>query len=296
MQLALDLDPGEAPPPAGVFRFYNFASGSAGNATLVESPAGDRVLVDCGLGLREIERHLQALQIEPRSLACIFVTHEHGDHLGSAVAFSATHRVRLYMSAGTRAGACAQRDRRLARAKASEPSLAEQLQALSSAGLLTQARSNQAITVGALQLRPFAVPHDTPEPLQLRVECGEKRLGILTDLGHATTGVKDALAGVHALLLEANHCSDMLARGPYPEFLKRRVGGGMGHLANAQSAALLADLAHDGLHSVLAAHLSHQNNDARLALEALRAALPAASACDVRTATQAAGSGGWITV
>ena len=74
-------------------------------------------------------------------------------------------------------------------------------------------------------------------------------------------------------MLESNHDEHMLAAGRYPPFLIRRVAGNAGHLSNRQSAALLQAVAHPGLHTVVAAHLSLQNNHADLALAALQPAL-----------------------
>ena len=67
------------------------------------------------------------------------------------------------------------------------------------------------IAIGALAVRPFTVPHDAREPLQLRARDGARRLGVLTDLGHATPHVLEQLAGCATLLLECNHDRDMLA-------------------------------------------------------------------------------------
>ena len=84
---------------------------------------------------------------------------------------------------------------------------------------------------------PFTVPHDAREPLQLTCTDGDERLGILTDLGHVTGHVLEQLAGCGSLLLECNHDPAMLAASSYPPFLKRRVGGAYGHLANGAAAA-----------------------------------------------------------
>jgi phosphoribosyl 1,2-cyclic phosphodiesterase len=86
-------------------------------------------------------------------------------------------------------------------------------------------------------VRPFTVPHDAREPLQLTCTDGAVRLGVLTDLGHATRTCMQQLAGCATLLLECNHDEQMLAAGPYPWFLKKRVGGDWGHLANSAAAA-----------------------------------------------------------
>jgi phosphoribosyl 1,2-cyclic phosphodiesterase len=105
--------------------------------------------------------------------------------------------------------------------------------------------------------------------LQLTCSDGNAKLGILTDLGHASRHVIDSIAGCNALLLESNHDEDMLSNSKYPAFLKARVGGDFGHLSNAQAAELLSAVMHDKLRHVSAAHLSQQNNHPSLAQSAL---------------------------
>ena len=89
---------------------------------------------------------------------------------------------------------------------------------------------------------------------------GDRRLGILTDAGHITNHIVERFDGLHGLLLEFNHDSDMLWQGDYPEHLKHRVGGDWGHLNNRQSAALLERVLHAELKHVVVAHISEQNN------------------------------------
>jgi phosphoribosyl 1,2-cyclic phosphodiesterase len=106
--------------------------------------------------------------------------------------------------------------------------------------------------------------------------------------------VLQEVAGCATLLLECNHDEGMLAAGSYPPFLKRRVGGGWGHLPNSAAAAL-AQSVHAGgrLKQVMAAHLSEQNNKPELARQALSVALGCGED-DVLVADGASGSG-WMT-
>ena len=99
------------------------------------------------------------------------------------------------------------------------------------------------------------------------------RLGLLTDLGSITPRVVDAFDGVDALLLECNHDPAMLAAGPYPAALRRRVGGADGHLSNQEAAEFLATIDHGWLQHLVAAHLSETNNLAHLARTALAAVM-----------------------
>lgn len=237
-----------------MLRFRSLGSGSAGNATLVEASDGltrSRVLIDCGFGIRQLDQRLQAAGVEPDTIDALFITHEHGDHLGCAQVFSTRQRIPVWASEGTQRG----------------------LPQAAFEGWLRVARDGEPIAIGLLQLQPFTVPHDAREPLQLTCSDGARTLGVLTDLGHVTTHVHAQLQGCSALILECNHDLGLLEAGSYPPFLKRRVGGPWGHLANATAAGLLRDVAHPGLRHVVAAHLSEQNNRPELAQSALADAL-----------------------
>lgn len=252
-----------------MLRFRSLGSGSSGNATLVEAFDGlhrTRVLIDCGFGIRQLDQRLQAGGVAADSIDAVFITHEHGDHIGCAAGFVLRQQIPVWMSEGTW------------RAIGS-PDLQ---------GLLRLACDGVAIDVNGLQLRPFTVPHDAREPLQLRCTDGAASLGVLTDLGHVTRHVASQLQGCEALLLECNHDTELLQRGAYPPFLKQRVGGPWGHLCNADAAALLGELSHPRLRHVVAAHLSEQNNRPDLARAALAAAW-GAPADEVQVADAATG-------
>lgn len=235
----------ESRPPAGTLRFASLGSGSKGNATLV-SDGDTHLLVDCGFGLRETERRLAGFGLHPRQLDAVLVTHEHGDHVRGVGALARRHGVPVYLTPGTW-----------------------------SSGRLGELPGHHWVTpqarfaIKGLTIDPVTVPHDAREPVQFRFHAGGRSLGVLTDLGHPTDHVARAFAGCDALVLECNHDVRMLAEGPYPPRLKRRVGGDWGHLANAQAAALLARLGLDRLQRIVCSHLSEHNNRPELALEAL---------------------------
>ena len=254
-------------PARTVLRFRSLGSGSTGNATLVEAggPRPTRLLIDCGLGPRVLAQRLAATGLHPEDLDGIFLTHEHSDHVGCAFLLSERLGLPVWTSEGTWR-ACGTHG---------------------SAAGLRLCRSGDVIELHGLQLRPFGVPHDAAEPLQLTLSDGNRRLGVLTDLGHAPPDVRLQLQGVHALMLECNHDSELLAQSSYPTFLQRRVGGDLGHLSNDQA----ADIAHGlrgTLQRLLAAHLSLKNNRAELAEAALRAAL--GEGVEIAVASATAGS------
>ncbi len=234
-------------------RFCSLGSGSGGNATVVEAGSGEatrRVLIDCGFSLRELDLRLARAGLAAADLDAIFVTHEHGDHIGSAVALARRNNLPLWMSRGTW---------RAVR----EPDLP---------ALIRFARDGEPIEIGALALHPFTVAHDAEEPLQLRCTDSAVRLGVLTDVGSITPHMLANLQHCDALLLECNHDRAMLAASRYPASLKARIGGRYGHLDNDTAAEILAACLHEGLRHLVAAHLSEQNNHPLRVREALSAA------------------------
>ena len=232
-------------------RFASLGSGSEGNGLVVES-GGTCVLIDCGFGVRNAAARLVRLGLEPSALAAILVTHEHADHIGGVPAFAARHGIPVWATFGTLAV------------------VSERFEGMTQ---VYGFDSHDRFAIDALEIMPFAVPHDAREPVQYVVGDGTRRLGVLTDLGMSTMHVRASLSGCDALVLECNHDVDMLANGDYPYSLKQRIAGRLGHLSNETAAEILAEIDTTRLTHIIAAHLSQQNNTPELARQALASAL-----------------------
>ena len=246
-----------------MLRFCCLGSGSEGNGMVIEAADGlstTRVLLDNGFNGRQLQRRLARAGLAIEQLDAVVLTHEHSDHVGGVAALLRRHRLPVYCSAGT------------ARAAALDAAFSEIV-------------AGEIVAIGALRLAPFAVAHDAAEPLQYVFGDGDRRLGVLTDVGAPDEQTIDALAGVDALLLECNHDVGMLRASAYPPFLKSRILGAHGHLSNEQAAALLGQLDRRRLGLVAAGHLSRRNNQPRLAQQALAAVLGCAGG-DVLVADQ----------
>ena len=230
-------------------RFSSLGSGSRGNAALVEQ-GQTCVLVDCGFSVVEIERRMGRLGRHPSELTAIVVTHEHSDHISGVARLTRKYSMPVWMTPGT--------------ADAPAASELKGFQPITGYG---------AFEIQDLQVCPFPVPHDAREPSQFVFSNGVHRLGFLTDTGSITDHIVNNLKGCGALFLECNHDRKMLADGPYPDTLKRRVGGRFGHLENRQAADLLSRLDTSQLQHVVASHLSEKNNKPQKARAALAEAL-----------------------
>jgi phosphoribosyl 1,2-cyclic phosphodiesterase len=222
-------------------RVASLGSGSRGNALYVEE-AGTRVLVDAGFSGAQLARRLEALGVDPGGIDAVIVTHDHRDHTAGAGVAARRWGWPLFMSPATRV-ACASLLRGQEEVRTFE--------------------AGARFEVGALRVTSFLTCHDAADPLAVTVTGGESglKLGVATDLGRPTTGVRAALAGCHFLVLEANHDEVLLREGPYPWAIKERIGGSRGHLSNRMAAELAVELLHPGLCGILLAHLSQECND-----------------------------------
>ncbi|MCB9598307.1 MAG: MBL fold metallo-hydrolase [Sandaracinaceae bacterium] len=222
------------------------SSGSGGNATLV-SAGGARVLVDAGVGASTIEARMQSALGEVVPLDAMIITHPHGDHACKASELAKRFECPVWMTEATQ--------RRLP---------------------LPHARKrvfgfNTPFDIAGLRVEPMPVPHDAPN-VALVFEHRGARAGMVTDLGHVPNKLAAHFEGCQLVLLEANHDPEMLAGGPYPDFLKKRVASRTGHLSNQQAAHLCARLGRETREIVLM-HLSETNNTPMLALAQVRAAI-----------------------
>jgi phosphoribosyl 1,2-cyclic phosphodiesterase len=225
-------------------RVVVLGSGSSGNATAI-TDGTTTVLVDCGFSARETARRLAACGLDAGSVAALFVTHEHSDHIRGVEVFARRHGVPVFATPGTRGAAG------LDRVVADVRSLAP----------------GDDVAVGSLRVRAFRTSHDAAQPAGYRISaCDGQAAGLATDTGVLTPEAAEALSGCTIIALESNHDVEMLETGPYPYFLKNRIRSEHGHLANAQAADALSRLAHDHLRHVIAMHRSRQNNTRELAL------------------------------
>ena len=224
-------------------RFASLGSGSKGNGTLVATE-NTCVLVDCGFTIKKTEQRLARLGKTAEDITAIVVTHEHGDHISGVGPFARKYDKPVYITAGThRTG------------KLGEVSKLELIS------------SHHVFQIGDLTINPVPVPHDAKEPVQFVFSFGKKKLGVLTDLGSTTQHITKQYEDCDALILESNHCPEMLLSSSYPYSVQQRVGGDWGHLSNQQAASFLKATffkERSALQYLVLAHLSEENNSQHL--------------------------------
>lgn len=264
-------------------RFTVLASGSGGNATLVET-ADFGVLIDIGLGPRQLTERLSKAGLSWASVQAVLLTHTHADHWKDrTLGHLHRHGIPLYCHP--------QHDINL---RASAPAY----EGLHQAGLVRLYQAGQELDLApTLRGRVLWVSHDGGPTFGFRLESRgdlfgqNSALGYVADLGCWDEKLAAALADVDLLAVEFNHDEALERASSRGAQLIARVLGDEGHLSNLQAAdlvrAVLARSPAGRLRHLVQLHLSRECNRPALARQAAHSALEgSAAAVEVHTAEQ----------
>jgi phosphoribosyl 1,2-cyclic phosphodiesterase len=227
-------------------RFRILGSGSAGNAALLQSD-DTRVLVDAGFSARKLDELLTGTGESLASIDAIFLTHEHSDHSAALTGLGRFPHIKVFANRAT--------------AKALQNGLRHRVDwQLFETGSTFRFRD--------FEVSSFTVPHDAQDPVGFLISHGHGDLlsprcsvAWLTDLGHAPAHVRERIREADVLVVEANHCSEMLlADTKRPWSTKQRISGRHGHLSNAAARELLESVASPRWRHVYLTHLSRDCN------------------------------------
>lgn len=237
-------------PPSAAISVQSLGSGSSGNSFLITTPEGT-VMIDCGVGIRTITKALRDRAMAITDIDAICVTHEHSDHIRTLP--KVIHAgAELYATGGTAIRSSLPRDQHVC------------------------AIAENPVSICGLTIWSLPVSHDAIEPCGFMAELPDgSRITMLTDLGTWSDSLRDFVRASDLIILEANHDEEMLRRGPYPAYLKRRVASDVGHLSNRHCGLALGEALRGTSHEPLIwlAHLSEHNNDPDLAEATVRAEL-----------------------
>ena len=234
-------------------RFSILGSGSSGNAALLVTEES-RVLVDAGFSARTLSQLLAALGESLDRIDAVFLTHEHSDHAAGIEGLKKFPHLKIFANAATAAAVQSGLEHR------------PDWQIF---------HTGTSFRFRDLEIRSFAVPHDAQEPVGFRFTTGHeddlfsprRALTYLTDLGHAPMHIREHIRGCNILVVESNHCPELLKNDvKRPWSLKQRISGRHGHLSNAATSALLAEVACPEWRRIFLTHLSRDCNS-RTAVE-----------------------------
>ena len=231
-------------------RIITLASGSKGNCTLVETDK-IKVLIDAGLGIRDLEKRLLLAGTHPSEIKAIFVSHEHSDHIKGITAFAKKYGSKVI-------------------ANINEWNiLEEKMPDLQDKNKIYFENNN--FKIADLEVNAFSLSHDSSTCFGYSFTNEGNKMSIATDLGFCPKSVVDNLKGSRLLILEANHDIETLNNNPnYPMYLKKRILSNKGHLNNFATSEVLKELVGCGLEQTVLAHLSEENNSPSLAFNSVK--------------------------
>ena len=239
-----------------MLRFISLGSGSSGNCYYLQT-ADDALLIDAGVGLRTLKKHLHNYGLRLDSVKHILITHDHADHVKSVGIISSEYNIPVYaineVHNGIYRNYCVPRK--------------------IPADNVRHISTGEKIRLGDFIVTPFAVPHDSSGNVGYRIEAEGVTFCLMTDVGHVTEEMQDYIAEANYLVIEANYDVEMLKNGPYPQHLKVRIDGPTGHLSNVACGEAIANYATTWLKRVWLCHLSEENNHPVLALKTVEQTL-----------------------
>lgn len=192
------------------------ASGSAGNCTILRTPAGV-MLIDAGLGPRSASKRMADTGVTLRDVRAICLTHLDADHFRpSWLGTILNQRIRIHCHRSRVADLLERLDH-----DAVEP--------------LIEPFDECFEPLDGLTARSIPLAHDLTGSHGFVFEGSHCRIGWATDLGRVPARLLEAFAALDLLALESNYDPEMQLGSSRPWFLKQRIMNGAGHLSNEQA-------------------------------------------------------------
>lgn len=214
-------------------------------------------MIDLGIGIRHFKKHFRDYGLSLAKIDAILVTHDHTDHVKAVGVLSNEFHLPVYASEAVHNGM--QRNHFMSKKVKDEDKRFTEVA--------------KTFEVGPFSITPFDVPHDSSANSGYFITVGDLQFCLITDAGHVTDAMKEQLRKANHIVLEANYDDAMLATGPYPAYLKKRIMSERGHLSNTECAETLAECLNPEAKQVWLCHLSEENNHPELARKTISTAL-----------------------
>lgn len=212
-------------------------SGSCGNSYIFKT-AESGFVVDNGYSFSEFSRRIKSMDFDIRDIRYIFLTHNHKDHISGMEILSRKLQIPVFVAEN-----------------------------LDLSGSLKEGffrtievTPGNTYRVDDFTFTVFSTTHDAPCSVGYSFATSESRYTIITDTGKTSELMRSLADQSDVLFLEANYCPEMLKKGPYPYFLKKRIFSDHGHLSNHDAVDFIKKLDSGKKRSIYLCHISDKNN------------------------------------
>lgn len=218
------------------------ASGSKGNVSYVETN-NTKILIDAGMSCLYIEKALTSINIRPRDIDGILITHTHSDHINGLRVFLKKYNTKLYIT-----------EKIYNELKHQMP--------IDNYELI-----DKKFNINSLNIETIKTSHDAEDSNGYIISDESSSLVYITDTGYINRKYHDILSNKNYYVIESNHDIELLMNGSYPYHLKQRILGDRGHLSNKACADYMSKFIGDNTKGVILIHLSEENNRKEVAYE-----------------------------
>lgn len=224
-------------------RYTVLASGSKGNSTYLETN-NHKILIDLGTTSLYVTKNLKKLNIDPKDIDIIILTHTHIDHINGLSVFLKKYNPTIFLS---------------------EKMYKElnNILPIQEYYLL----EDDVINIDSLKIFIFKLSHDSSDSNGYVFTENNKSIVYITDTGYINRKYDELLKNKEHYIIEFNHDINKLMKGRYPYYLKQRILSDMGHLSNYDATRYLKKYVGNNTKCITLIHLSHENNSPDLALE-----------------------------
>jgi phosphoribosyl 1,2-cyclic phosphodiesterase len=233
--------------------FCSLSSGSSGNCYYIGNELHG-ILIDAGISATSIRKFLKDMNISMQTIMGVLITHNHIDHVRGLEVLTRKNTLPAFTT------------------QKIWNSILTPYSKITS-DCIREIDSQKKFNLAGFEIEAFPVSHDAPETIGFHICAGEKKITIVTDLGHICQTSAPYIRKANLLVIESNYDEEMLVNGGYPYYLKVRIKSDHGHLGNHQTSDFLANNFNDNLSHICLAHLSKNNNTPEKALQTFRQAL-----------------------
>ncbi len=223
-------------------------SSSSGNSTYVEMN-NVKFLIDSGLQYGDIRNKLYEINVDPKELDFIIVTHAHIDHVRSLHSFNRVYGTKIYISYETL-------NEYFKKDYIKDYILFDDLD-----------------EIMGIKFDKVPISHDK-KGFGFVFESDGVSLAYMADTGMIHSKFHNKFKNKTVYLFESNHDVEMEMNGTKDQMTKLRNIGDMGHLSNEDCAMYLSHFVGDNTKIVMLIHISEHDNTHELAFKVNREALP----------------------
>ena len=216
------------------------SSGSKGNTTYIETD-NTKILVDLGNTCKYVKEKMDELNVDPKEIDAILLTHTHKDHTNGLKVFQKRYKTKIYIA----------------------PKMIDEIPYVEN----YEITEGNTIKIKDIEIDIIKTSHDAEDSRGFIINNKDKSIVYITDTGYINKKYFDELKNRNLYILESNHDVYMLKNGPYPYYLQQRVISDKGHLSNEQASNYLCELIGENTKKIVFAHLSEKNNTPEKVIE-----------------------------